>query len=368
MKRTGTATLPLHGGKAPHWLFKRMQALAGAIISAIVVEFGTAALLKKLSDPFWFQCLGCVLGFDWHSSGLTTTVTGAIKEGIKGQEKELGFFVAGGKGKRSRKTPEELLLIGQRYGINTEPLIYASRLSAKVDNSAVQDGYQLYHHTFFLDIEGRWAVVQQGMSETTATARRYHWLSEKLETFTKEPHSAVCSETTTETLNLVHRDSLNAQKVITELSARRPEENLKDLSLILDSSGLFGSLHMPRRHFQRPDDIKPDRLKKIFLKTYEKQVADFEQLIGTEGVGAKTLRALSLISELIYDTPVSYQDPARFSYAVGGKDGIPYPVDRQTYDKTIEVMKKAIERARIGQKDRINAIRRLITFTRGQGG
>jgi hypothetical protein len=362
MKRTGIATLPLHGGRAPFWLFERMKKLASSIITATVLELGTKNLLRRLSDPYWFQCLGCVLGFDWHSSGLTTTVTGAIKEGIKGMETELGFFVAGGKGKRSRNTPEELRIYGERYGFDAEHYILFSRLSAKVDNTAIQDGYQLYHHCFFLDQDGNWAVIQQGMSETDHTARRYHWLGETVESFVVEPHSAVCADKKVEALNLVHHKSLPAQKVIVELVTEQPDKTLYELRKIAERDSLFNHLNLPMRHSQRISDIKIERFKSILLKTYERGVRDFQDLLSIEGVGPKTLRALSLISELIYGTPPSYEDPARYSYAVGGKDGVPYPVDRITYDKTIEIMERAINKARIGRTERLSALKRLNTF------
>jgi len=254
MKRTGIATLPLHGGKAPFWLFERMKRLASSIITATILELGTRNLLRRLSDPYWFQCLGCVLGFDWHSSGLTTTVTGAIKEGIKGMETELGFFVAGGKGKRSRNTPEELRIYGERYGFNAEQYVLFSKLSAKVDNTAVQDGYQLYHHCFFLDQDGNWAVIQQGMSETDHTARRYHWLGETVESFVLEPHSAVCADMKVETLNLVHHESMPAQKVIVELVKEKPEKTLQELRKLFEADSLFNHLNLPNE--TQPEDFR----------------------------------------------------------------------------------------------------------------
>jgi hypothetical protein len=360
MKKTGTATMPLHGGRAPRWLFKRMTLLAGAILEAICLEFGPKEFLRRLSDPFWFQCFGCVVGFDWHSSGLTTTLTGALKEALKDRSREIGIFIAGGKGKASRKTPAELRTIAEEEGFSPEGFIYASKMSAKVDNSAIQDGYRLYHHVFIFTKEGDWAVVQQGMSDSDNTARRYHWLGESVFSFVKEPHTGIVSKKTTRPLNLVHRDSQQAQQVITELSRRPPEENLKELKGIFSDSTLFKALQMPLRHFQRKtEDIAPERLYKVFIKTYEYQAEDFEKLLGLEGVGPKTLRALSLISELIYGISPSYEDPARFSYAVGGKDRVPYPIDIKTYDRTIDVMKRAIHKAKMGQGEKLQALRRL---------
>jgi hypothetical protein len=346
MPRTGTATLPLHHGKAPRWLFSRMVALSREIVYAIVREFGQTELLRRLSDPYWFQALGCVLAFDWHSSGLTTTVTGALKEGIKGMEKELGIFIAGGKGATSRKTPEQILLYADKYHINPSPLVYASRMSAKVDNTALQDGYQLYHHVFVFTHEGKWAVIQQGMNALNRTARRYHWLSEDVRDFVVEPHKAICCDRKHRTLNMVAKESEDARNLSVSLARQNPEKVIKELKA-------------PLRHNINFSDIRPERFKSILTKTYERQPEDFESLLGIEGVGPKTIRALSLLSELIYGKPPSYRDPARFSFAHGGKDGTPFPVDRTTYDRSIEVMRKAIESARVGNTDKVNALKRL---------
>lgn len=352
-RRTGTAHLPLHGGKAPAWLFSRMTKLAREITTAIIEEHGPGEMLNRLSDPYWFQAFGCVLGFDWHSSGVTTTVCGAVKEGIKGREHELGFFVAGGKGGTSRKTPAEIESVGDLIKAGPERLIYASRMAAKVDNNAVQDGYQLYHHVFCFTRDGSWAVVQQGMNEDNRYARRYHWLGARVTDFVCEPHSAVCAEKCAETLNLVAQESGDARNTITGIARQdNPDKLMQELKKLQE-------LELPRRHAIEVADIHPDRMYKIFVKTYESQPESFESLLGLEGVGARTLRSLSLISEIIYGVPASFRDPARFSFAHGGKDGIPYPVDRKTYDKSIEILHNAVERARIEDKDKITAIRKL---------
>jgi hypothetical protein len=364
MKKAGTVTLPLHYGRAPTWLFQRMKSLAREIIIAIVTEFGAEDFLKKISDPYWFQCLGCVLGFDWHSSGLTTTTTGAVKEGLKGLEREIGVFVAGGKGRAARKTIDELKESGNTYGMEVDHLIYSSRIAAKVDSAAVQDGFQLYHHAFFYTLQGQWTVVQQGMSEGLKMARRYHWLGDGVGSFVLEPHSAICSERRSPSLNLVHRESNKAQSLITELSARPAERNVAEMKKLAQSvDGLYPSVKLPFRHHMTLSDMHPERLYKILLKTYEHDSGDFEELLGIEGVGAKTLRALSLVAELIYGVSPSFSDPARFSFAVGGKDGIPYPVDVITYDQTVEVMKQAIEKAKVGNREKMDAVRRLMAFT-----
>ncbi|HYC45218.1 MAG TPA: DUF763 domain-containing protein [Burkholderiales bacterium] len=355
MSRTGFAHLPLHGGKAPSWLFERMVPLSREIVVFLASEFGRAEVLRRLSDPYWFQAFGCVLGFDWHSSGLTTTVCGALKEGLKGTERELGIYVAGGKGATSRKTPAEIASACERIGRDPQPLVYASRISAKVDNSAVQDGYQLYHHSFVFTPDGQWCIVQQGMSDATSMARRYHWLSDAVESYVNEPHAAICCDSTAATLNLVASESAPVRASSAVLAAEKPEVALG----ALDHLPL---LELPRRHAVATADINPKYLEKILLRTYEAAPKDFEALLSIEGVGAKTLRALALTSELIYGTAASRQDPARYAFAHGGKDGTPFPVDRATYDKTIEVMRTALNGAKIERAEKVKAFKRLATF------
>src|ERR671938_466875 len=307
-RHTGIASLPLHTGKAPPWLFSRMARLSREIVSYMVAEYGAREVLRRLSDPFWFQAFGCVLGFDWHSSGVTTTVCGAVKEGLKDVDRELGLFAAGGKGATSRKTPAQIEVTCERLGRDPTPLVYASRMAAKVDSAAVQDGYQLYHHAFFFTAAGEWCVVQQGMSDATRLARRYHWLA--------------------------------------ELAAQPPQVALEALAKVPE-------LKMPVRHTLFPELDVPDRhLQTILTKTYERAPKDFEALLGIEGVGAKTVRALALASQLVHGKQASLRDPARFAFAHGGKDGTPFPVDRITYDKTIEILNKAINRASIDRTEK----------------
>lgn len=350
--RTGIANLPLHYGKTPRWLFERMKLLAREIATFIVIEFGCEDFLRKISDPFWFQSFGCALGFDWHSSGLTTTVCGALKEGLKGREKELGLFVAGGKGGRSRKTPDEIDSFSKYLLCNPGNLIYASKITAKVDTSAVQDGYQLYHHNFIWTKDGSWCVIQQGMNPTTRYARRYHWLSEDVNDFVCEPHHAICCDGRGSVLNMVAKESEDAREIMTSLSKERPDK------LILELHKLK-SLHLPSHHHISLGEINPERIDKIFLKTYERQCEDFETLLGMKGVGPKSIRALSLISELVYGKSPSYKDPAKFSFAHGGKDGYPYPVDRSTYDRTIDTLKCSILETKIGNREKMDAVKRL---------
>ncbi len=356
MRRTGIAELPLHGGKAPAWLFQRMARLSREILKVFVMEFGIREVLRRLSDPFWFQAFGCVLGFDWHSSGLTTTVCGAIKEGIKEISGEIGLFVAGGKGKIAIKTPNEICLICEKTGLSASSLIHASRLSAKVDNSALQDGYNLYHHTIFFTGDGTWCVIQQGMNPKDKYARRYHWLSEGIKSFVCEPHAAICAMRKEKiVLNLVAKESEHTRRISASLAREHPDRLLRHWQDV-------ERLYLPRHHCIEARDINPKRLYKTFIKAYEAQPSDFEELLGIKGIGPKTLRALSLISELMYGERPSFRDPARFGFAHGGKDGHPYPVNLSLYDKSIEILKEAVNSARLGYTEKIKAIRRLSLF------
>jgi hypothetical protein len=332
-----------------------MKSLSKEMTLFIIDLYGAEEMLLRLSDPFWFQAFGCVLGFDWHSSGVTTTVCGAMKEGLKGMEKELGFFVAGGKGRVSRKTPLEIQEICDQRSVNGIPLIYASRMSAKVDSAALQDGYQIYHHSFFFTENGSWAVVQQGMNERSRYARRYHWYSKGLNDFVCEPHWAVCCDERKEGLNLVALESGKARQAITELSHEKPE-------FIMREGKKTAELFLPREHPVPMEEIRLERLEKTFVQIYDASPDNFEELLGIQGVGPKTLRALTLISELIHGARASFKDPTRFSFAHGGKDGHPYPVDRNVYDRTIEILRTAIEKARIGDRDKVEAIRRLKSY------
>ena len=353
--RTGIANLPLHCGKTPRWLFSRMELLSRQIAIYVIGEFGPQALLRKLSDPFWFQALGAVLGFDWHSSGLTTTVCGAMKAGLKGMEEELGLFVAGGKGVVSRQTPGEIIKWGEKLSFDPDHLVYASRMAAKVDSAGLQDGFQIYHHSFFFNRSGEWAVVQQGMNPTARMARRYHWLKEGVRDFVCEPHQAICSERRGWALNMVSHQSGAARRVVASLAEERPENLLRELRLLQ-------RLDLPSRHQILLKDINPQRLKRIFLSTYERKPQGFEELLGTKGVGPKTIRALSLIAELIYGVSPSFDDPALFSFAHGGKDGHPYPVERRVYDQSISILHTALQRAKVGPTSKREALGRLMGF------
>jgi hypothetical protein len=350
--RTGIANLPLHGGKAPPWLFQRMVNLSREITIFIVSESGPEEMLRRMSDPCWFQAFGCVLGFDWHSSGVTTTLCGALKEGLRELQEELGLFVAGGKGRTSRRTPADIESHGSAISVHPSHLIYASKMSAKVDNTALQDGYQLYHHSFLFTKRGSWAVVQQGMNEGNRYARRYHWLGESVADFVCEPHAAICSQGRGDVLNLVAGESATARSTITSIGSEQTDHILRDITKIK-------TLNLPPRHHIALEDIHPDRLTKGFTAIYERQPKGFEELLSIEGVGPKTVRALSLISELVYGAPASFRDPARYSFAHGGKDGHPFPVDRQTYDESIQLLARAVHKARIASTEKSKALSRL---------
>jgi len=352
--RTGSASLPLHGSKAPKWLFERMSRLAPAIAEVIVLENGRTALLERLSDPYWFQAFGCVLGFDWHSSGVTTTVCGALKEGLAQRSGELGIYVAGGKGKASRRTPVELAEYGDRLGLDGARLAYNSRMAAKVDSAAVQDGFGIYHHSFFLTSEGEWAVVQQGMRDHDATARRYHWLGSTVRDFVNEPHAAVASDARGETiLNMVASESSPARAASTEFARQEPRHVDREIARVI-------SMALPIRHWvDIRRDINPAHLKKVMLSTYEASPQNFEDLLAVPGVGPKAVRALALVADVVYGSPASMRDPARFSFAHGGKDGHPYPVNRAVYDGSVEWLRDAVGRARLGRSEKLDALKRL---------
>ena len=353
-QRTGSATLPLHGGKAPKWLFDRMSQLAPAIAEVIVLEQGRPAFLQRLSDPHWFQAFGCVLGFDWHSSGVTTTVCGALKEGLSRHGDELGIFVAGGKGKASRKTPMELQGFGDKLGIDGARLAYSSRMAAKVDSAAVQDGFGIYHHSFFLTSDGEWAVVQQGMRDADGTARRYHWLGSAVKDFVNEPHAAVASEARGDAvLNMVAAESSGARDASTEFARQAPRQVDRELARVI-------TMALPSRHWvDIRRDINPAHLRKILLSTYEASPRTFENLLAVPGVGPKAVRALALVADVVYGTPASMRDPARFSFAHGGKDGHPYPVNRAVYDGSIDWLREAVNKAKIGRSEQLSALKRL---------
>ncbi len=357
MKRSGTADLPLHYGHIPKWLSERMSRLGFAITEAIITEYGTAEVLRRLSDPFWFQSLGAVMGMDWHSSGITTSVMGALKSAVNPFSKELGIYICGGKGKSSRQTPQELLFYSNRTGLDGNELVRCSKLSAKVDNTAVQDGFQLYMHSFIVNSEGLWTVVQQGMQNQGATARRYHWHSSSMQSFVDEPHTAICGVNQGNILNMVAKEASPARTALVSMG-------LEDPSRLLAEIQKMPRLIMPGQHDVRAKDVDLKRLGAMLWLTHEKQPADFEELLLLDGMGPRTLQSMALVSEVIYGTPSRFKDPARFSFAHGGKDGHPFPVPVNIYDETISVLSKAVQKAKIGESDKLHAIRQLSEISR----
>jgi hypothetical protein len=349
MKRSGSADLPLHHGHVPMWLAERMSKLGFAITEAVIEEFGTAAMLQRLGDPFWFQSFGAVMGMDWHSSGITTSVMGALKKAINPHAGALGLYICGGKGKQSRNTPMELIRYGSFAGIDGDALARSSKLSAKVDNTAVQDGFQLYLHSFIVDKTGKWTVVQQGMRPDSATARRYHWHSADLTSFVADPHSGICGEYQGNILNMAATAALPAQNAMLSMSREDPQRMIAEIR----------HLKMPDHHEVTAKDVDLKRLGAMLWLTHEKQPADFESLLLLEGMGPRTLQSMALVSEVIYGTASRFQDPARFSFAHGGKDGHPFPVPVKVYDETIAVLTRAVQKAKVGQSDKLQAIRKL---------
>lgn len=347
MKR-GSADLPLHYGTVPPWLAQRMSLLGGAIVEAIVLDYGRTALLQRLSDPFWFQSLGCVLGMDWHSSGITTSVMNALKKAVNKRSEELGIYVCGGRGKSSRQTPDELLLIADKTGLDGQELVKHSRLSAKVDNTAIQDGFQIYLHSFVVTKEGEWAVIQQGMNANNRMARRYHWLSSAVTSFMEEPHTSVCGKNQGLILNLTDKQASPTKNGILELTKEDPGKIMREIPLIL-----------PSHHDVRSEDVNLKRLGATLVLAHEMQVADMESLLLLKDVGPRTIQSLTLVSEVIHGTPSRFSDPARFSFAHGGKDGHPFPVPTKVYDETIEVFNKAIQQSKLGNSEKSVALKNL---------
>jgi len=368
LKRTGVARLPLHYGKAPRWLVVRMIKLASEMVTVIVDEYGQDEFLRRISDPFWFQALGCVLGYDWHSSGVTTVLTGVLKNAI--DPTEQGLAVCGGKGKTSLQAPMEISRLGEKFGFSTDKvdrLQYASRMSAKVDNAAIQAGYSLYHHAFFVTEHGKWAVVQQGMSVKDRTARRYHWLSENVKDFVVEPHDAVVGDVKREAaLDMTAKESEGCQKTSTDIvkeEARKVMKMLKSIRPAYQKSLQEWIPEVTWKEYAIDVFSLPRNLNwKAVKRAYDFQPKNYEELLGIRGIGPATVRALALISELIYDEKPSWKDPVRYSFCVGGKDGVPFPVDRTTYDETIEILENAVKQAKVGGKEKINAIKRLSNF------
>ncbi|MCM8821351.1 MAG: DUF763 domain-containing protein [Candidatus Omnitrophica bacterium] len=379
MIKRGIATFTLDTGECPRWLFERMVKLGSHIIDIIVEEYGPDEFIARIADPVWFQSLGTVLAFDWNASGLTTVLTASLKEAIRGKQKQLGVFICGGKGKTSLKTPEEILNWGEIVlsESDVKRLVYSSKIAAKVDNSLVQDGYQIYHHTFFFSKNGSWSVIQQGMNQKNQTARRYHWYSKKIIDFVCEPHSGIISQIILPCLNLTAKESERTRQVSTELVRGSYSGLIKDIQILRKHSGnvsrmialkagqqelVFAEFQNKEFHYHPvlEEDFSQSRyLERILAILCERKPENYEKLISVEGVGPKTVRALSLVAELIYNAPPSYEDPARYSFAHGGKDATPYPVDIETYNRTINFFKNVVRRMRISPCEKKSILKRL---------
>jgi hypothetical protein len=354
MKRSGTADLPLHGGRVPAWLAQRMTELGTAIVEFVVREYGPGEFLSRVSDPFWFQALGAVMGMDWHSSGITTSVMGALRKGLNPRFGELGLTICGGRGRHSKKTPDELRAFGARTGVDGEALARTSRLTARIDNNAIADGFQLYLHSFVIHKTGEWAVVQQGMNAGSGMARRYHWHSAAVRDFVSDPHTAIVGEPQGVIRNLVDARADAARQALLTI-AQEPVE------LALNEAR---SLTMPRHHDVRAEDVDLKRLGAVLAVAHENDLRDFASLLLVEGLGPRTLQSLALIAEVVHGAPSRFDDPARFSFAHGGKDGHPFPVPLKVYDESLGVLRRALTAARLGQTEKAEGFRRLDKLTR----
>ena len=369
MSRTGYANLPLHPGKAPSWLTGRMRKLAKEISSIMIDEHGTDTFLARLSDPYWFQAFGCVLGYDWHSSGVTTVVTGVLKTALSPEEH--GIMVCGGKGKTSRKTPTEITETADKFGFGEDQiqrLTYTSKITAKIDNTAIQAGYQLYHHAFFITAEAKWAVIQQGMSPQDRTARRYHWLSDTTTSFTVEPHNAIVGDTKRPiALNMTARTSEGSRKASVDL-AKEPTRKLIRLAQTVTPPPQLHQKQLqewlPNANTQHVTTLNmPRNINwKALTQAYETQPSNYEELLSIQGVGPATVRGLALIAELVYGEKPSWNDPVKYSFAYGGKDGVPYPVNRRAMDESIQILKQTVQAAKVGDKEKTRALQRLRIF------
>jgi uncharacterized protein len=372
-QRTGSANLPLHGGRVPPWLSTRMAALGRVIAEAIIHEYGRDELLRRLAHPFWFQSFGAVMGMDWHSSGITTSVVGALKRGLAPIEHELGFFVCGGKGAHSHRTPQELQDIGHRTGVDAAPLVRASRLVAKIDSAAVQDGFDLYLHAFFTTVEGRWCVVQQGMNDGLGEARRYHWQSDNLPGFFESPHAAIEGRNVGAIVNLADARAERNRAAGLLLAHGGPDRTIAVLKRFRESGNTALSLfpdteptpeplphlQLPHHHEVLASDVMLRRLHGTLAAAAEAGPKDYAELLLTPGVGARTVSALAFVAEVLHGSPSRFSDPARFSLAHGGKDGHPFPVPIKVFDETIRLLKRAVAGAKLGSTESLAAIRRL---------
>ena len=354
MKRSGVADLPLHGGRVPAWLAQRMTTLGTAITETIVRDYGRSAFLSRLSDPFWFQALGAVMGMDWHSSGITTSVMGALKRGLAPRADELGIYVCGGRGRFSRNTPGELRLLSDRRGLDGEALVRTSRLTARIDNNAIADGFQIYLHNFVVTADGEWAVVQQGLNDRNGMARRYHWHSASVRDFVAKPHTGIVGENQGTIMNLVDGGARPAQTALLEIAHERPDKTLIAAR----------HLKLPAHHDVREKNVDLKRLGAVLAVAYERDLHDFAELLLLESLGPRTLQSLALVAEVVHGAPSRFADPARFSFAHGGKDRHPFPVPLKTYDESINFLRTSLDAAKLGDTEKLDGFRRLERFVR----
>ncbi len=358
----------MHGGRVPDWLAQRMTRLGTAITEAIVQDYGASAFLSRLSNPFWFQALGAVMGMDWHSSGITTSVMGALKRGLAPKADELGIYLCGGRGRFSRNTPDELRAIASRRGFDGESLVRSSRLTARVDNNAIADGFQIYLHTFVLDARGEWVVVQQGLNDQSGMARRYHWHSASVKDFVEAPHTGIVGAHQGTIINLVDAQAKPAQKAMLDITRINPEHTLREAAAAMPDLARMSHLRMPRHHDVRPDDVDLKRLGAVLAVAYDRELHDFAELLLLEKLGPRTLQSLAQVAEVIHGTPSRFSDPARFSFAHGGKDGHPFPVPTKTYDESLNFLRNALDRARPASdragfgREKLEALKRLNRF------
>ena len=354
MKRSGTADLPLHGGRVPPWLASRMAELGTAIAEQVILNYGQSEFLTRLSDPFWFQAYGAVMGMDWHSSGITTSVLGALKRGMNPRFSEIGLMVCGGRGRHSVRTPDELRAFSQKTGLDGDALARTSRLTARIDNNAVADGFQLYLHSFVITQSGEWAVVQQGMNPDSHLARRYHWHSSTVRDFVSAPHTAIVGQPQGEILNLVDVRAKKAQRALLTIAKEPVTSSLNEARKLV----------MPMHHEVRAKDVDLKRLGAVLAVAHEQELQDFASLLLVDGLGPRTLQSLALIAEVVHGAPARFSDPARFSFAHGGKDGHPFPVPLKTYDESLRVLRRSLEAARLGHTEKLEGFRRLDRLTR----
>ena len=354
MKRSGVADLPLHGGRVPAWLADRMTQLGSAIVESILLHYGHSAFLSRVSDPYWFQALGSVMGMDWHSSGITTSVIGALKRGLNPRAADLGLYVCGGRGRHSRNTPAELRAVAESRGFDGDSLVRTSRLTAKIDNNCIADGFQIYLHSFIVAANGEWAIVQQGLNDTSGLARRYHWHSANVRDFFSDPHTGIAGPNQGTIMNLVDAQAAPAQQALVAIAHCQPELTLRDVR----------HLEMPRHHDVRAENVDLKRLGAVLAVAYERDLKDFADFLLVENLGPRTLQTLSLVAEVVHGTPTRFSDPARFSFSLGGKDGHPFPVPLKTYDESISVLRRSLDKARLDGGLKLEGFRRLDRFVK----